>query len=102
MGKHRDTTFDRARDELYSQIHRCHVLQAGSEQQQEWLRDSMSYFHELFPGLSDRELHELRDLGERFCQPAIPHGKSFTELSRDEWEDEAAEEGAAEQAAAGS
>ena len=92
MSKHQTTTFDRARDELYRQIHICDVLQATPEHQEQWLRDSMTYFEEQFPGLSDREMNELRVLGERFCQPAIPHGKAYTELTRDEWQDEATSE----------
>lgn len=89
MGKHERTTFDHARDDLFGQIHRCGVLDATPEQQQDWLRDSMRYLEQVFPELTDRELHELRDLGERFCQPAIPHGKAHTELTREEWEESA-------------
>jgi hypothetical protein len=95
MSRNTDTNFDRARDELFSQIHRCHVLQATPEQQGEWMRDTVAYLGEIFPALSDRQLDELRALGERFCQPAIPHGKAYTELSRDEWETEAHGEAAA-------
>lgn len=96
MSRHHDTTFDRARDELFSQIHRCHVLQATPEQQAEWLRDTADYLGETFPSLSDRQLDELRELGERFCQPAIPHGKGYTELSREEWQEEEPEEATAQ------
>lgn len=96
MGKHVRTDFDSARDELFSQIHRCGVLQAAPEQQEEWLRDSLAYFAEIFPALSDRQLDELRELGERFCQPPIPHGKGFSELTREKWEDEVVDETAEE------
>lgn len=92
MGKHRNTTFDHARDELFSHIHRCDVLKANAEQQNDWLRETVEYLGETFPALTDRELNELRDIGQRFCQPPIPHGKSNTELTRDEWEDSGAEE----------
>jgi hypothetical protein len=84
------TTLDNARDELFSQIHRCGVLQATPEQQAEWLKDTLDYLADIFPDLSDREQQELRAMGERFCQPAIPHGKAYTDLSREEWEEEAA------------
>ena len=86
MSKNHRTPLDNARDELFSQIHRCGVLKAEPEQQEEWLRDTMAYLEETFPDLSDRDLQELRSMGEQFCQPAIPHGKAHTELTRDEWE----------------
>jgi hypothetical protein len=86
MSRHGNPTFDSARDELFSQIHRCGVMKASPEQQREWLRDTVAYLHEIHPGLSDAELNELREVGERFCQPPIPHGKGRTELTRDEWE----------------
>jgi hypothetical protein len=92
MSKHGNATFDSARDELFSQIHRCGVLRASPEQQQEWLRDTVAYLHEMHPSLSEGDLEELRAVGERFCQPPIPHGKGRTELTRGEWEQEAADE----------
>lgn len=86
------TILDNARDELFSHIQRCGVLRAMPEQQAEWLEDTMSYLAESFPTLSPGELSELREMGERFCQPAIPHGKGYTDLSREAWEQEGAEE----------
>lgn len=95
MSKHQKTAFDHARDEMFRQINHCGVLQASEEQQDEWFRDSIGYFEELFPTLSDRELGELRTLGERFCRPAIPHGKGYTEVTREKWEEEVTEEAGA-------
>jgi hypothetical protein len=72
--RHEPTEFDQARDELFSHIHRCAVLQAEAEQQIEWLDDTLQFMAERYPGLGRNELTQLRDLGLRFCQPVIPHG----------------------------
>lgn len=71
---HGKSTFDRARDELFSHIHRCEVIGATEEQQVEWMDDTIQYMAERYPDLDDRELQQLRDLGLRFCQPVIPLG----------------------------
>jgi hypothetical protein len=93
MSKHGDPAFDSARDELFSQINRCGVVRAAPEQQREWLRDTVQYLHEMQPTLTDAQLNDLREIGERFCQPAIPHGKGKTELNRGEWEAGAPDDG---------
>lgn len=67
--------FDRARDELFSHIHRCGVLRATPEQQTEWMDDTMEYMAERFPELSEAQLSELRGIGIRFCQPVIANGQ---------------------------
>ena len=74
---------DRARDELYSHINRCGVLQATGDDQEHWMEETIEYIGERYPDLSDSDLKYLREVGIRFCQPAIPHGGS------DEPEDEA-------------
>jgi hypothetical protein len=79
---------DRARDELFSHINRCGVLQAAEEDQEHWMEETMGYLAERYPDLSDADLRDLYTLGLRFCRPAIPHG-------RDE-EGEEASEGEAE------
>jgi hypothetical protein len=92
LSNHANTAFIHARDELFSHVHRCQVLQAAPEQQSDWLRDTVQFLGESFPTLTDRELNELREIGERFCQPPIPHGKGHTELTRDQWQhDDAAD-----------
>lgn len=63
--------FEQARDELYSHILRCGVLEAAPDQQKEWFDDTMDYLAERYQELSDQELDELRRLGERYCQPVI-------------------------------
>ena len=74
---------DRARDELFSHINRCGVLQATGDDQEHWMEETIEYIGERYPDLSDSDLKVLREVGIRFCQPAIPHGGS------DESEDEA-------------
>ncbi len=83
MGKHERTTLDKARDELFSHINRCGVLEAAEDQQVEWLDDTMQFMEERYPDLSKSELDELRQLGLRYCRPAIRHGKDNTAQS--EW-----------------
>ncbi len=62
---------DKARDELYSHILRCGVLQAQDEHQREWFDDTIEYMAERYPALSESELTDLRRLGEQYCQPVI-------------------------------
>ena len=61
--------FDQARDELFSHILRCGVLEATGEHQKEWFDDTMDYLTERYDQLSDQDLDSLRKLGERYCQP---------------------------------
>jgi hypothetical protein len=63
--------FEQARDELFSHILRCGVLQAAGEDQKEWFDDTMEYLAERYEELSPNDLAELRRLGERYCQPVI-------------------------------
>lgn len=83
MGKHHTTDLDLARDELFSHVHRCGVLKAAPEQQEEWMDDTLGYLAERFPGLSPEELGELKSIGMRFCAPPIPHGKQHNALAED-------------------
>lgn len=66
---------DRARDELFSHINRCAVLQAAEEDQKHWMEETMDYLAERYPDLSEGDLQDLFTLGMRFCRPAIPHGR---------------------------
>ena len=63
--------FDQARDELFSHILRCGVLEAAASDQKEWFDDTMEYLGERYEGLNEREIDALRQLGERYCQPVI-------------------------------
>lgn len=65
--------FETARDELYSHILRCGVIDATEEQRVSWFDDTMEYLGERFHDLSEDQLKRLRDLGERFCKPVIPY-----------------------------
>jgi len=65
----------RARDELFSHINRCGVLQAEHDDQQHWMDETIDYLAERYPDLGDGDLKDLYSVGIRFCQPAIPHGR---------------------------
>jgi len=62
---------DAARDELFSHILRCGVLEALPEHQKEWFDDTMNYLTERYEDLTEEELGQLRVLGERYCQPVV-------------------------------
>lgn len=66
---------ERARDELFSHINRCGVLQAGDQDREQWLTETMDYLAERYPDLEESDLRELHSVGLAFCRPAIPHGK---------------------------
>jgi hypothetical protein len=63
--------FEQARDELFSHILRCGVLEATPEHQKEWFDDTMLYVADRFDELGEEELHQLRLLGERYCRPVV-------------------------------
>ena len=71
----KDVAFERARDELWSHILSCGVLEAAQEHQKEWFDDTMEYIADRYELLSREELHRLRTLGERFCQPVIKNAQ---------------------------
>ena len=72
MGK--EKLMERARDELFSHINRCGVLHAEVEDQKHWMDETIDYIGERYPDLTDGDLTDLREIGTRFCQPAIAHG----------------------------
>lgn len=65
---------ERARDELFSHINRCSVLQAAEEDQRQWMDETVDYLGERFPDLSEANLRDLHTVGLRFCRPAIRYG----------------------------
>ena len=69
---------ERARDELFSHINRCGVLQAAGDDQSHWMDETIDYIGERYPDLSDGDLSGLHEIGIRFCQPAIEHGAEST------------------------
>ena len=64
----------RARDELFSHINRCGVLEAAEKDQIQWMKDTIEFIAERYVDLSEKNLLELHEVGLRFCKPAIPHG----------------------------
>jgi hypothetical protein len=72
---HAPTPFEQARDELFSHILRCGVLEASPEHQSEWFDDTMLYLADRYEHLDDQQLAELRVLGERYCRPVVGQGE---------------------------
>jgi hypothetical protein len=71
MTKTNSAAFDQARDELFSHILRCGVLDAEQEHQKDWFDDTMQYLADRYDNLSDEQLSDVRVLGERYCQPVM-------------------------------
>lgn len=63
--------FEQARNELFSHILRCGVLEAAVEHQKEWFDDTMDYLADRYEALADDQLDGLRLLGEQYCRPVI-------------------------------
>lgn len=74
----RSSDLDDARNELFSHIHRCAVLKATSDQQVEWMQDTVEFLGERYPSLSEQELDELKAIGLRFCSPVIANGATVS------------------------
>ena len=68
-----EPVFDQARNELFSHILRCGVIEATVDHQKDWFDDTMDYLTDRYAGLSNNELDGLRELGERYCRPVINH-----------------------------
>ena len=62
-------SFAQARDELFSHILRCGVIDALPEHQKDWFDDTMGYIAERYEDLGEAQQTQLRLLGERYCQP---------------------------------
>src|SRR5258705_12140556 len=65
------TNFEHARDELFSHILRCGVMEATQEHHKEWFDYTVLYLADRFTDLTETELNELRVLGERYCRPVV-------------------------------
>ena len=74
----KEKLLDRARDELFSHINRCGVLEAAEEDQRQWMNETIDYIGERYPDLTDSDLKGLHAIGIRFCKPAIAHGAENT------------------------
>ncbi|HUF70045.1 MAG TPA: hypothetical protein VMM79_15475 [Longimicrobiales bacterium] len=79
--KREASTFDRARDELFSAIRQCGVMDADEKEREEWMSETLGYMAERHPELSKSELEQLRTTGLQFCGPVIPHGKNPTAVT---------------------
>jgi hypothetical protein len=64
------TPFEDARDEMFQHVMKCGVIGAADDDQKEWFDSTMSYLADRYHELSEKEVAELRLLGERFIQPA--------------------------------
>jgi len=84
----------RARDELFSHINRCGVLQAEGDDQRHWMDETIDYLAERYPDLADGDLQDLHSVGIRFCQPTIPHGRKRYGFDAKESASEAQEQSA--------
>ena len=69
MGK--EKLLEIARDELFSHINRCGVINAVEGDQRQWMDETIDYIRERYPDLSEVDLSGLHEIGTRFCQPAI-------------------------------
>lgn len=85
--RHKTTLLDRARDELFSHVIRCDVLDAHMGDRKEWLADTMDFMAQRYPQLGELELAQLEVMGKRFIEPAIPHGSQSTASNRDAWQE---------------
>ncbi len=78
------SSFENARDELFRVIRECGVIGAHPDDQAAWMDETVTFMGERYPDLTPAELKNLRDLGLRFCQPVIPHGREHAPGSKDE------------------
>lgn len=76
--RYQPNSIDRARDELFSAIRQCGVIDALPEEQVEWMDDTLQFMKERYPDLAAKEIAQLKDVGLRFCQPVIPHGRNHS------------------------
>lgn len=77
--------FERARDRLFQEIHRCGVIGADQEDVAHWLEDTVQYLAEEFSSLNNADRHELKRAGENYVAPPVPHGEGKDATNRDEW-----------------
>jgi hypothetical protein len=63
------TPFEEARDEMFQHIMQCGVIGCEPEDQAQWFDDTMRYLADRFSELTEKDLGQLRVLGERFVQP---------------------------------
>ena len=101
MSNRKVDTKELMRDELYSHIQRCGVLDASAPEQEEWLADTMLYLRERYPDLTDLEVAHVQSMAQRYLAPPIPRGADFHNMNRSSWEDSEVEENEAALATVG-
>ena len=84
--------FAQARDELFSHINRCGVLNATDEDKTTWMDETIDYLGERYPELASPDLTQLHSVGIRFCQPAINNVPTQTAVAEPPVTDAEAEE----------
>lgn len=88
MSRNRDRTrsapprtsavLDDARNELFGHIHRCGVMRATREQQEEWMKDTIDFLGERYAALTPKQMEELNVIGMRFCSPVIANAETVS------------------------
>ena len=63
------TPFEEARDEMFQHIMQCGVIGCEPDDQAQWFDDTIAYLADRFSELTQKDLGQLRVLGERFVQP---------------------------------
>lgn len=63
------TPFEEARDEMFQHIMQCGVIGCEPDDQAQWFDATMGYIADRFSELTQKELGQIRLLGERFVQP---------------------------------
>ena len=85
MDRSKRRKYDDAQNRLFVEICRCQVLDASDEDVETWLDDTVDYLAQEYPSLTRAEIRALRDAGENFVAPAIPHGAARNATNREEW-----------------
>lgn len=71
----RGSELEKARDRLFSEMHRCGVCDASEEDIDEWLSDAVRELSTQYPALTRLQLEVLRRQGQNFAAPVVPHGQ---------------------------
>ena len=85
MGQKYGGDFAKARDRLFSEIHRCGVSGAEEQDIAEWLEDTVQFLSEEYPALSVADRDSLKQAGRNFLAPVVPHGVGKDATNREEW-----------------
>ena len=77
-----------ARDELFSHIQRCGVLQASRDDQRLWLTDTMDFLADRYPDLTKLQLATVEAMGQRYLSPPVPYGAGKHANNREQWQNQ--------------